>query len=287
MAAPRFFCALLAIALLLPLAGHAQTAREMRKQVEGSMLVTGSVDIARDGSVTAHVLNQADKLPPYVVSLIARAVPALRFEPVLVDGAPVLARAAMSLRLVATPGDDGNMQVGIKSVHFGEEHAPDDPGGVRSIDMTPPRFPMSIAEIGGKGTVYLLVKVGRDGSVEEAVSEQTNLTALGNAREMESIRRGLEKAAISAAQRWTFAPPTRGDGVDNPYWVVRVPVDFRLSSGTDLDDRYGEWVGYVPGARHRPAWAEPDPPGFSPDTLVAGGVHQGRSRFRLLTPLEG
>ncbi|MDR7193495.1 TonB family protein [Luteimonas terrae] len=285
----RVLGVLLATACLVPSLTAAQSAREMRQQVEGSMLVTGHVDIALDGSVSTHTLDQPDKLPDYVVRLIERAMPALRFEPVLVDGAPVLARAKMTIRLVATPADDGNMNIAIKSASFGEEYDPDDTGRVRSIEMKPPRYPMNIAQMGGKGTVYLLVKVARDGRVEDVAAEQTNLTALGTARQMEMIRRGLEKAAIDKAREWTFVPPTTGDAVSSDHWVVRVPVDFSLSDGARLPEgaAYGQWLGYVPGAQTRPTWAMPDPPGFSPDAQVAGALHQGQSRFRLLTPFEG
>ncbi|MCD9027242.1 energy transducer TonB [Luteimonas sp. BDR2-5] len=277
---------LLVLACLLPPLAHAQTAREMRSQVEASMLVTGTVDIDREGRATAHALDQPDKLPPYVISLVERAVPQMRFEPVLVDGAPVLARAKMSLRLVATPAGDGDMTLAIQSAHFGEEDAEAEGSGVRSSNMRPPRYPTNVVQIGGKGTVYLLVKVARDGSVDDVVAEQVNLTALGSARQMESIRNALAKASVDTARRhWSFIPPSEGENAPKDYWVVRVPVEFTL--GDDSAPGYGEWAGYLPGPKTRPAWAEPDPPGFSPDALAAGDVQSGQSRFRLLTPLGG
>ena len=280
----RTLSALLGIAFL----ADAQTVRQARQEVEASMLVTGHVDIGRDGQAASHVLDQPDKLPPYVVELIARAVPSLRFEPVLVDGAPVIARAKMSVRLVATPAGDGegNMQLRIASAHFGEEYSETDRTSVRQSNLRPPRYPMNIAQIGGKGTVYLLVKVGRDGKAADVVAEQVNLTALGNARQMEMIRATLSKTAVdNALKHWTFTPPEEGEAVDRDYWVVRVPVDFRLSD--DRDTAYGKWSAYHPGPQQRPVWAAPTPPGFSPDTLVAGGMTPETSRFRLLTPIEG
>ena len=286
----RTLSALLGIAFLAGAApvADAQTVRQARQEVEASMLVTGHVDIDRDGRAASHVLDQPDKLPPYVVELIARAVPSLRFEPVLVDGAPVIARAKMSVRLVATPAGDGegNMQLRIASAHFGEEYSETDRTSVRQSNLRPPRYPMNIAQIGGKGTVYLLVKVGRDGKAADVVAEQVNLTALGNARQMEMIRATLSKTAVdNALKHWTFTPPEEGEAVDRDYWVVRVPVDFRLSD--DRDTAYGKWSAYHPGPQQRPVWAAPTPPGFSPDTLVAGGMTPETSRFRLLTPIEG
>jgi len=286
----RTLSALLALAFLAgatPVA-DAQSARQARQEVEASMLVTGHVDIDREGKVSGHVFDQPEKLPAHAVDLIERAIPALRFEPVLVDGAPVLARAKMSVRLVATPVGDsqGNMHVRIASAHFGEEYSDADRTSVRRSDLRPPRYPMNIAQIGGKGTVYLLVKVGRDGKAEDVVAEQVNLTALGNARQMQMIRNTLSKTAIdNALKHWTFTPPEQGEETSRDYWVVRVPVQFSFNE--DRETAYGQWSAYHPGQQQRPVWAAPTPPGFSPDTLVAGGVTPETSRFKLLTPFQG
>lgn len=286
----RLLSATLAVAFLAGAApaADAQTARQARQEVEASMLVTGEVDISRSGQITAHRLDQPDKLPGLVVNLIEQAMPALRFEPVLVDGVPADARARMSLRLIATPVGDGNMNVRIASAHFGDQPETglgEGAESVRIVDMKPPRYPANVARAGGKGTVYLLVKVDRNGSVGDVAAEQTNLTVLGNARVMQSIRNSLAKAATDSARTWTFAPPTEGAAAVRDHWVVRVPVSFHLGSVEEAG--YGEWSGYHPGEQTRPAWAAPTQPGFSPDSLAAGGITPETSRFKLLTPFEG
>jgi len=43
-----------------------------------------------------------------------------RFEPVLLDGKPVAAKAPMSMRVVASKRDDGNYNIGIRSAYFGQ-----------------------------------------------------------------------------------------------------------------------------------------------------------------------
>jgi len=286
----RTLSALLALAFLAgatPTA-DAQSARQARQAVEASMLVTGHVDIDRAGKVSGHAFDHPEKLPEHVVALIERAIPALRFEPVLVGGVPALARAKMSVRLVATPVGDaaGNMHVRIASAHFGEEYSDSDRSSVRRSDLRPPRYPMNVAQIGGKGTVYLLVKVGRDGKPQDVVAEQVNLTALGNTRQMQMIRNALSKTAIdNALKYWAFTPPEQGEEMQRDYWVVRVPVDFRL--GDDRETAYGQWSAYHPGERNTPEWAGPTQPGFSPDTLVAGVVAPSNSRFKLVSPIEG
>lgn len=288
----RTLSALLGMAFLAGAApiAEAQTVRQARQEVEASMLVTGHVDIDRTGQVTAHVLDQPDKLPPYVVSAIERATPSLRFEPILVDGEPVLARAKMSVRLVMSRADEGEMHLRIASAHFGEPDTKGDTSVVRSATMAPPRYPKAVALAGGQGTVYLLVKVGRDGSTQDVHAEQVNLTALGNARQMEMIRTELTKVAVSQARRqWTWTPPTTGEQADRDYWVVRIPVSFDLSDGFRRPSSpYGQWVAYHPGELSQPEWSAPTQPGFRPDALAAGGDATPEiSRFKLLTPFEG
>lgn len=285
----RILSAALAVAFLgaaAPQLADAQSARQARQQVEASMLVTGHVDIDREGRVTAIYIDQRDKLPGYAVNMVESSAPLLRFEPVLVDGAPALARAKMSMRLVATPAEGGEMNVRIASAHFGDEYSKDDTSITRSDRVTPPRYPAEIARMGGQGTVYLLVKVGRDGSTLDVHAEQVNLTALGSAQQMQRIRNVLTNAAINQARReWTWTPPTSGDAVGREYWIVRIPVDFRL--GREMP-AYGSWVAYHPGEFSRPDWASPVSPGFRPDALAANGAATPEtSRFKLLTAFEG
>ena len=277
---------LLAALCMLPPALQAQTAREVRKQAEASMLVTGTIDIQPDGSVSGHALDAADKLPAYVVDLVRRAVPALRFEPVLADGQPVVARAKMSLRLVARPGDEGNMVVGIRSAHFGEEDLLST-DQVRPLKLPPPLYPEAALQVGGKGTAYVLIQGGRDGKVIDAVVEQVTLRVAGPEREMESLRRQLTEASLRAARRWTFLPPTTGDHIDDPHWSVRVPVDYALHGERNVEDVPGQWVGYVPGPRQRASWITKDDVSGSPDAVAGGGIYPAHSRFKLLTPLGG
>ena len=271
------------LALCLPPA-FAQNARQMRSEVEASMLVTGTVDIERDGAVASYAIDQEDKLPSQVTSLVHGFVPQMRFEPVRDGGAPIATRAKMSLRLVAKPSGEGAMTVAIRSAHFGDETPVDDPNTVRGASLPPPRFPRSVSSIGGQGTVYTLVQVAPDGSIRDLAIEQVNLNAVGTAREMASVREALSNAVRLTARRWQFIPPDDGRVPKLGYWIVRVPIAFAF---TDETHQYGQWKAYHPGPRERPAWMPPDPPGFSPDTLAAGTAHSAESRFRLLTPLEG
>lgn len=278
--------ALLALPLLIsaPVGAQSGAWKGARAEVEASMLVTGHVDIDPQGRVSGHAVDDADALPPYVSDLVGRAVPAFLFEPVLEQGVPVPERAKMSLLVVATQTGDGGMSIRIRSAHFGDDGLSADAAGVRSVAMPPPPYPPAVQVAGGKGTVYLAIKVGRDGGVEDVAAEQVNLTAIGNRRQMQTIRDGLSRSAVAAARTWRFAPPTEGEDAARDFWVVRVPVEYRLD---DHESEYGQWSAYHPGPRVRPAWAQPTPEEFSPDALIAGSVVPETSRFRLLTPLQG
>lgn len=278
------------VAWMLPLllaagSADAQNVRKAREELEMSLLVRGHADIDREGRITAHALEQPDQLPGYVVDLVADSMPQLRFEPVLVDGMPVLARAKMTLRVVAQRDGD-NMRLGFRSMHFGEEHtALPEEERVTHIRMDPPRYPTAAVRVGGQGTVYLLVKVGRDGLVEEVVVEQTNLATIGTARQMDLLRNQLEQSSLTAARTWRFAPPTTGEDADRDFWALRVPVQYSLDD--KRKPRYGQWVAYHPGERIvRPDWAPEESPGFNPDLLAAGTAHSADSKFRLLNPPE-
>src|SRR5690606_6196676 len=94
--------------------------------------------------------------------------------------------------------------------------------------LRPPGYPGQALSIGVQGTVYLALRVGRSGRVEESMVEQVNLLAVASDRSMAYLRDLFAMSAIEAARRWTFRPPTRGESVDDDSWTVRVPVDYRL-----------------------------------------------------------
>jgi TonB family protein len=266
------------LAALLALPAFASGPGAVRKQVESSMVVTGSIDIEADGSVGGYRIDRAEEIPGGVQDMIARFAPGWRFDPVLVDGRPVKARAQMNLRLVARKIDKDSYQVSLRSATFGQ----DAPGeSVGSLKLGPPRYPREAIRAGATGTVYLAVKVGRDGHVIDAVAEQVNLTFISSENAMTRWRGVFAKSALAAAKGWTFQPPTAGDSAGDPWWVVRVPVTYSLERTTDS---YGRWQAYVPGPRQSLPWRGDALAGGN-DALPADGVFQAGRELRLRTPL--
>ncbi len=259
----------------------------VRKQVEASMLLTGTILVGPQGQVAEHAIDQPDKVPRQMLDFVTQNIAEWKFEPTLLEGKPVSVRNRMSVRLIARKTGDGKIRAHIGGVDFQPFSSQAEEGAeVASRTMTPPSYPMSAAQAGIQGTVYLVIRVGRDGRVEDLVPEQVNLKIVTNEGDMRYWRGVLEKSAMKAAQQWVFTPPVKGENAELPFWSVRVPVDYTFDR--EAEKKYGEWDAYVPGPRQEIPWKNwSDLPGFSPDALVAGGVQQvGGNGLRLLTRLS-
>lgn len=272
-------------ALLLGFAAAAMAAGPgaVRKQAESSMLVTGTVDIEADGSVSGHAIDKQQVLPEAVVTLLGQAVPAWRFEPVLVNGRPSPVRASMSVRMVARKLEGGDYVLSVRGASFGTQ-TQEAGETITAREQKPPSYPMQAVNAGVQGTAYLLLKIGRAGAVEDVVAEQVNLRIIGNERQMQQARKLLADSAMRASRTWTFNPPTIGEWVDEPFWSVRVPVDYHFTDTSEPG--YGQWQAYVPGPKAAVPWITPTIESVgSPDALVSGGVYPVGGGPKLLTPL--
>ena len=279
-------------AIIVPTAAMADSGASpasVRNQMETSLMVSGHVDIETDGSVSHIDLDHEEKLPPGVAKFVRDSGLRWQFEPIEVGGQVVKARAPMNLRVVAKKLDNGNFQIDLRGVSF-ERYDSEDPQSIAMVKMDAPRYPTEAFRAGASGTVYLIVKVGRDGHVEDAVAEQVNLRIFTSEGEMRRLRKIFANASLDAGRKWTFRTPTAGEQATRPYWTVRVPVSYAISVGRLPTDEYGAWVSYIPGPRETAPWADKEKEGasFSPDTLGDGGVYLANSNApRLLTPLQG
>ncbi|MDR0184326.1 protein tonB [Lysobacter arvi] len=275
----------LAIALLAGAVGNAgaQTSRaEVRKQVEASMLITGTIDIDEKGNVTTYRIEQANVLPKAMLDVVDRRVRGWSFEPVLVDGKAKPARSPMQMRLV-TKQEGPNYLLRISGVTFGRVE------GEESLvrgKLRPPRYPEAAAYGGVGGTVYLVLQVGRDGAVQDVVAEQVNLRVVGSASEMATYRDLLARAATGTARKWLFNFPAQGEDADEPFISVRVPVDFIAPNARE--EKAGEWHAYVPGPRQPIPWRDWNADLQSPDAIASGGIYRDRpGDLRLVSGTDG
>lgn len=278
----RVFLSMLALLVALPLA--AGGPRAVRKQAESSLRVTGFVVIGTDGTVQGHELDPKAPLTPTLVEFIGRSLDRWRFEPVKVNGEVVRARVPMSLRLVAKRSEDDKYNISIASTHFGSRTSFQATDWPQRLGMKPPQYPMGAMQVGGKGTAYLILQIGRDGKVMNVDAEQVNLRVAGSTNQMDQLRKQFAQAAIRAARDWTFTPPTTGKEADKDNWLVRVPVDFRFDDEKRVQP--GEWETYIPGPRNmNMPWAQQQlKMAGNPDALPDNGVFPLEEGAKLLTP---
>lgn len=266
---------------------QAQTARAVREQAEASMVLTGNIDIGTAGQVEAFQIDHREKVNPAIAGFLDDAVREWRFEPVIRDGKAVPARTPVSIRLGGKINPDGTQRVTLLAANFQryDSSATDE---VTSIELTPPRYPEEVFQMGGSGDVLVLVKVGRDGRVLDAAAEQVNLRVAVAEPKMRRMRDKLATISVAAARRWTFRVPTTGTLKDEESWTVRVPVNFSL--GDERQQRYGRWQAYIPGPRQQAPWRADRVLGEDAAALLpAGGVYMADSKKgpQLLTPLGG
>lgn len=215
---------------------------------------------------------------------VHQVVQGWEFEPVLRDGQPVAFTTPMTIRLVASQIGDGGYEIRIASTRFGE-HDPEDRSRVRTLAMTPPRYPEQAYRAGVTGTVYLAVQVGRDGQVLDVAAEQVDLTSAGTERVMAQARELLARTSTQAARRWRFLAPEQGEAAQAQSWNLRVPVSFQLSDTGRREDKRGRWLPYIPGPRLFVPFLRKDDDGFS-TALQEGQIEMiGRPGPRLKTPL--
>ncbi|QRN55997.1 energy transducer TonB [Dyella caseinilytica] len=277
------------VAVLCVTLAHAAFAagpNQVRQRAEGSMLVTGWIDVSPDGSVHGYSLDQSDKIPAAVTDLIQKNVPDWKFK---LDGNPnVIERARMSVRLVARRVDDTHDSIAIVGATFGDSNTASGQS-VTHKSMQPPKYPLSAVQAHVDGTVYLYLRVGRQGQVEDAVAERVNLGVYGSDIQMRRYRDILADAALEAAKQWTFNIPTNGKHIDDPYWDVRVPVNFNLKvAGSPRVDTYGKWQVYIPGPQQSIPWLKSGLQTVpTSDAIPEGSISQVSQDLHLLTPLEG
>lgn len=293
------------LAMMAVVAGMAQARVPERilNQAESSLIVRGHVLVEEDGSVSGWELEQPEKLPPGVVQLVEQVMPTWQFDPVVIDGQPRSGKASMRLRLVANPNGDGTYRVGIEQGYFGKEafswnqsergrlsaqerktlQDNSVPSTARQARL---EYPERALAMGVQGTVYLVVRFGRDGRAQDVVAEQVNLWTWGTEKEMENARDILATSAVRGVRRWTFRPPTTGELVDRDSWVGRIRVDYTM--GGRRDQEYGRWHTYIPGPRQQVDWMTDDLGAHGSPELAAGdGFSPAGQGLTLRTPLQG
>lgn len=264
----------------------------VRKQAESSLLVTGKVLIDTKGNVEKVEIDQPDKLGTGIVDMVQQRSKDWRFEPIVIDGHAVRARAPMTLRLVAKQvvDDKDSYAVEIRSANFGSDETATNTA-VTVVNQPAPRYPRDAVLSGVGATVFLVLRIGADGAVEDAIAEQTNLNAVGSERDMDRFRNLFERSSLAAAKTWTYRIlDQQTDASHADEHRIRVPVGYAVSDNARDAKRsqaYGQWKTYIPGPRRPIPWMNRDElMAGGADAVADGNVQLIGSGLRLLTPLD-
>ena len=187
------------------------------------MVLTGTIDIDPDGRVSGYKIDRAADVPVGVLGVLARFAPGWRFDPARLERKTAPTRAWMSVRVVAKREGEDSFAVSIRDARFSQE-APNqsqEAPNQRRFDqrMGPPRYPRAAAMAGVSGTVYLIVRAGRDGHVLDAFVEQVDLRVVGSEHALARWRKLMADAALDAARSWVFKARTGDDAVADS-WVA-------------------------------------------------------------------
>jgi hypothetical protein len=255
----------------------------VRKQVESSMLVTGTIDIDASGNVVAYALDRPERLPEGIVRMVVTQAPRWAFAPVALPAEQAYSRSRMSLRFIAKKRDSGKTEVALRGARFFDER---DAEGfpVDREHSTPIAYPLSfMRNLFVTGTVHLAISVDRKGEVVDSAVEQINLTVIGSESDNKRWREILGRHWQEGSKRLRFEIPASAFAGNDRTVAGRIGFHFRRS---DLPAwEYGDWEPHVPGPHTRIDWL-PDPDA-RPDTFRPGTLHIAGSNRSLLTPLTG
>jgi hypothetical protein len=82
----------------------------------------------------------------------------------------------MNLRIAARRPEPYEGRYVLDIVGAGSYVTPKDPAEQpAALGMAPPSFPQQALDVGAQVMVYLLLRIGRDGKVEDGIAEQVNL----------------------------------------------------------------------------------------------------------------
>lgn len=225
--------------------GFADDQKPARMEEVLTMRVEGTIAVDATGKVIAHEVKTG--IPPRLRELIDNTVPAWRFFPPMVDGAPSAAKTDMRITLLGRKDGDG-YEVSIDNVLFSKT----DPRGWRagkestqeSSARTGDDATLSLARkrplpvyppFNVNGMVTVLLNIAPDGEVIDAVPMQCSLyQASGSDFELARACKAMSDNAATAIKRWTVAIDTHGKPLPTKPLSATLPVQFIGMQGGNL-----------------------------------------------------
>ncbi|MGQ4582353.1 hypothetical protein [Lysobacter sp. F60174L2] len=240
---------------------------------------TGDIEIGPDGRVHHYELDKGQT--PVIEQALARNIEQWRFEPILVDGRPVIGATRMRISINAEPTATGDYQLRVNDVWFGEPSR-------SAHDLSPPRYPVEALRSNMGAKVVLVLKLDDQGKVIRVHPEQVSLDrGVRNERSAERWRDLFAEASVDVAKHWTFNINETVGG--KPVGVsVRIPVTYSLNDGYGRFTVENTWRQYLPGPRHPAPWVTESAVAATDGmSLKDGQVQPINSRFQLATEVVG
>ena len=260
-----------------------QAAAIKQAPIEASMQVTGTLSIDAAGAVSGYALDESGKLPAQVTALLARTLPALRFErtPSGEGSGPVQAR--MTLQVVATQADAEHMTISLHHARFVEAEPPITER-ISVKHRVPLQYPHRALDIGVTATVYVAVRIDRNGRVIDAQARQVNLGGSDSEAHMRQWREMFAKPTLKAVRRFTFNVPKIGPDANDADFSGVLTVQYVINGEVP---RYGQWTVYVPGPKAEIAWLDRKDAADDSEAVRDGEFAQSGTGLKLLTPIGG
>ena len=256
----------------------------VRKQVESSMLVTGTIDITPAGDVIAHTLDKPEKLPKGIVEMTTRLLTQCKFEPMALRD-KAISRSTMTLLFIAKRLDDGRYNIDLRSASFRSGNLEDK---VRVDPKENPRlsYPVSLVHSGVSGTIYLQLKIDHDGKVANIDASHVDLRVIGSEPEMKRWRNMMASSSVETVRKWNFIVPKSGSEANAGFWFGTIVIRYQTENESDAE--YGRWQTYVAGPKALIPWLQDTRlAGENIDALTPNRFHTAGTDRRLLTPLTG
>ena len=223
--------------------------------------VDGMIEIDGKGKVSNYTIEKGRKaLTPAVAERLNKQVRGWSFEPIQVDGQPVIARARMRVTLLAQERPDGFV-VSVDNVTFPplrDAVVPDakPEARLRMLKTSRIRYPDEFEQRGLDATVLVSFKLNADGGFADAAIVQTSIPdRVGKPEEFGRLAAILEAEVMRAVPRFKFAVDYPA-GAEPETQTGMLPIVF-LMEGQPKDQPRGLWRTETRSIKRTPAWLTP------------------------------
>ena len=181
--------------------------------------VDAEIVVGQDGSV--RNIDVDESVAPGVAALVKKAVMQWRFEPIVRDGKPIMAKTGMSLDLAATKAGAGYM-LRIERVLFVTSRS-------KPVQFVLPQMPRSAMSSGTAFDVLAAMRVDAQGNVVDAALLSLVLHG-GNNHPPKHLREDMASEMVRALKRSKFKPAdvAAGERGDDTFYL---PLDYRIGRG--------------------------------------------------------